>query len=602
MTEPLTRPLFDNRLLRATGAPDLALPLDQGLGAAFEGAQAQTLGRLAGTVGAGAQPGLGQALPEDQRGAAFQEFLDRRARVSELESALPYLSGQQRDDALSELDRLSEREILNSATQQAVEDGRFQAPEVLNEKYKDLGVTFDYAMSSEQAERVADARRAQMIQEAIMSRSPSGLIPTVAYFGAGLAAMATDPLEVATMFIPVVGEARAAAIIGRLGRVGGRVAVGAIEGGVGQAITEPLVYGLSRQAQLDYDMSDSLLSVGLGVAFGSAIGGVAGLMARRAPEVPVDGAPTVRPPEVSAPKTAEELFDEAIARAANFREREAANIAIRQFANDQNVDVSPAFPGLRDLEAESARLRAEVRATKKAPVADMVKGFGGIDPAGEIARILRDQDITPKTAPGLFRRGGSANFDNIPAIEATDAGGTLWRDLAGEDGYLDPGKVVDALIQEKRAGGSEWQDAMRRLAEAGDARMRKEELWDKAIRNGTPLRTREELDFVDAYIQRGGTLDEAIERLAIMDESEVPVALAENAMRDPLADPVSSRAVDDMGDVAIEDEIAEYEAMVSQVELSEEQAMELAAADADQKRASAFVETARAAALCVART
>jgi len=79
-------------------------------------------------------------------------------------------------------------------------------------------------------------------------------------------------------------------------------------------------------------------------------------------------------------------------------------------------------------------------------------------------------------------------------------------------------------------------------------------------------------------------------------------SLAENAMRDPLADVEASRAIDAVQDVAIEDEIAEYEAMIAQIELSEEQAADIAGAAELQERAFAFVETARAAALCVART
>jgi len=87
-----------------------------------------------------------------------------------------------------------------------------------------------------------------------------------------------------------------------------------------------------------------------------------------------------------------------------------------------------------------------------------------------------------------------------------------------------------------------------------------------------------------------------------MQDRGIAQSLAENAMRDPLADVEASRAIDAVQDVAIEDEIAEYEAMIAQIELSEEQAADIAGAAELQERASAFVETARAAALCVART
>lgn len=77
-------------------------------------------------------------------------------------------------------------------------------------------------------------------------------------------AMATDPVEVATMFIPFVGQAGKAASVARFGRIGGRARVGAIEGTAGALLTEPLYYGLSKDQQLDYTMSEALLNVGAG--------------------------------------------------------------------------------------------------------------------------------------------------------------------------------------------------------------------------------------------------------------------------------------------------------------------------------------------------
>ena len=98
-------------------------------------------------------------------------------------------------------------------------------------------------MTTSEAKLLADNKRAEMIRHAIISKGPSGVLPTVAKFGAGLAAMAVDPLEVASMFIPVVGVGGRAASVARFGKVGGRVLVGATEGFVGSALTEPLYFG-----------------------------------------------------------------------------------------------------------------------------------------------------------------------------------------------------------------------------------------------------------------------------------------------------------------------------------------------------------------------
>jgi hypothetical protein len=592
MTTPLTRPLFDNRLLRATGGPDLALTTRQGMGAAF---QMPTLGDLIGRDVV-TRP---ETFTEDQQLALREAERDRVIRLRGLEDQLRFSASDQERDALTiEIERLSQerKDQLQAATRENIEAGRVQAPEVLNEQYKDLGVTFDYAMSGEQAERIADARRAQMIQEAIMSRSPSGLIPSVAYFGAGLAAMATDPLEVATMFIPIVGPAGRAWAVGRLGRVGGRVAIGAVEGAAGQALVEPLMFGLSRQAQLDYTMTDSLLNVGLGLAFGGAVGGVAGAFARRDVAAPIaDVAPPVArvasEPPFGGPTKAQ------------------AEIAIRQFANDQSV-LTPRTNAQRiDIDDIRQTLKvaiSEDRATIRAPFTNFVKSsLGAIDPDGQLAQELRLADITPRNSPGLFRKGGLRSADNIPAIEVPPEFSRAEFFEADADGgarYLSVQRIIDEIKAERSGGSQQARDVEASLQDADRRLQTAEYILEETDRQGYILRDRAELDYLAREVERGADLDQLLDRLARMDPEDVAEALAENAMRDPLADVEASRAIDAVQDVAIEDEIAEYEAMIAQIELSEEQAADIAGAAELQERAFAFVETARAAALCVART
>lgn len=84
-----------------------------------------------------------------------------------------------------------------------------------------------------------------------------------------------DPLNVASAFVPVVREARAASWMARAGeglaaRAGTRAAIGGIEGAAGAAMLEPLVFGLHSAMQDDYTMTDSLVNL----AFGTVLGGV----------------------------------------------------------------------------------------------------------------------------------------------------------------------------------------------------------------------------------------------------------------------------------------------------------------------------------------
>lgn len=114
-------------------------------------------------------------------------------------------------------------------------------------------------------------KQEEMQRQFILSSGPRGSAPVAIL--AGFAASAIDPLNIASAFIPVVGEARYARMLaaasGASERAGVRAGVGALEGAVGAAAVEPLVLQNAREYQADYDMSDSLTNI----AFGSILGG-----------------------------------------------------------------------------------------------------------------------------------------------------------------------------------------------------------------------------------------------------------------------------------------------------------------------------------------
>jgi hypothetical protein len=117
-----------------------------------------------------------------------------------------------------------------------------------------------------------ERKREEVKRKFILDNAPASTVP--AQLLAGFAASALDPINIASAFIPVVGEARYASLLARAGTsVAGRAAVrakvGAVEGAVGAALVEPLVLYASARDQADYDMTNSLLNV----AFGSVLGG-----------------------------------------------------------------------------------------------------------------------------------------------------------------------------------------------------------------------------------------------------------------------------------------------------------------------------------------
>ncbi len=164
-------------------------------------------------------------------------------------------------------------------------EGRVFSAEQLNERYHELGLQFTRPMGADAAEIMANSKRAQLIRDNIIARGPSGVIPFTVQLGAALLASAFDPIEVASVFVPIVGQARAAGIIARIGRVRGRALVGAAEGLGGNILLEPAFAGLSRQLQLDYEFTDSIMNVALGgllgAGIGAAIGGVGRITAAR---------------------------------------------------------------------------------------------------------------------------------------------------------------------------------------------------------------------------------------------------------------------------------------------------------------------------------
>lgn len=104
----------------------------------------------------------------------------------------------------------------------------------------------------------------ELRRASVIARSPN----TFAFAGVpvAIAAQLLDPINVASAFIPGVGEARFAQV---LGKTGGRALAGTINGLIGSAAVEPFTYLAHTQEQADYTMTDSLTNI----AFGGLMGG-----------------------------------------------------------------------------------------------------------------------------------------------------------------------------------------------------------------------------------------------------------------------------------------------------------------------------------------
>jgi hypothetical protein len=136
-----------------------------------------------------------------------------------------------------------------------------------------------------------DFKTRELRNKFLQDRYKGGIAGGATQLGTALATSLLDPINIGTAFIPIVGEARYAEILGRagtsmIGRAGARGAVGAVEGMFGAALVEPIVYQSKKDIQADYTSMDSLINVGFGGVFGAALhpaaGAVGDVFARRA--------------------------------------------------------------------------------------------------------------------------------------------------------------------------------------------------------------------------------------------------------------------------------------------------------------------------------
>lgn len=141
--------------------------------------------------------------------------------------------------------------------------------EDLNKEYADLGLSFEEDEYQSVVDIMVQEKEAELERQSIMARGPQGLGVGIAKFGVGLGVSMLDPINVASAFIPVVGQARMAQMVAQQGFTKARFARGVKEGAVGATVVEPVVAWAANELQADYGLVDSFLNI----TFGSILGG-----------------------------------------------------------------------------------------------------------------------------------------------------------------------------------------------------------------------------------------------------------------------------------------------------------------------------------------
>jgi type II secretory pathway component PulM len=344
---------------------------------------------------------------------------------------------------------------------------------------------------------LAERKQKELKREAILSRADTGLAPTAGRLGLSLVTSLMDPLTVASAFIPVVGEARYGALLANAGqsvlrRAAVRAGVGVVEGAVGAAITEPIVYAAKRQEQADYTLSDSLLNIGVGGLFGGGLHAVGGALvdlgtASRRARIEARSAEigTLLERRAVLERQADELN-----RPAPFTPLVESERILRADEIERNMsaiyqsrrqDLERATAG-RLSRVDEATLREDWTAARKS--ANEINDT--LDPEGAAAADQRLQEITDKlrtheTASlaheelnkldSAWNRAGTAQ-DRAKFLEGAD--GPMWRQLVAADNADNLEAVqrrVKALETERPQVESAMAAAEREKAQAAGSRL-----------------------------------------------------------------------------------------------------------------------------------
>ena len=139
----------------------------------------------------------------------------------------------------------------------------------LNKQYAGMGLYFEQDTREGVVDYLVKRKEIEQQRSSIMARGPQNTYGT--FFLASMATNFLDPINIGAAFVPIVGEARFANMVARSGKNVARLQRGFVEGFVGNAGIEPIVYGVARSEQADYDKYDSFFNVAFGGIMGSTL-------------------------------------------------------------------------------------------------------------------------------------------------------------------------------------------------------------------------------------------------------------------------------------------------------------------------------------------
>ncbi len=140
----------------------------------------------------------------------------------------------------------------------------------LNKEYGSLGLSFKEDTRAGLVDYIVERKKLENERSNAIARGPDSKLAKSFFFLESLATSFLDPINLGASFVPVVGQARFANMVAQSGKNIARLKKGFVEGLVGNAAVEPLVYGVAKSEQADYDAFDSFANIAVGGFIGSA--------------------------------------------------------------------------------------------------------------------------------------------------------------------------------------------------------------------------------------------------------------------------------------------------------------------------------------------
>jgi len=326
------------------------------------------------------------------------------------------------------------------------------------------------------------------------SRGSAGLV--AAQLGVGLVGSMLDPLNIAASFIPVMGQARYAAMVAKHGKAFARLRKGAAEGAVGAAGLEFIVYPTALYEQNnDYGIANSLMNIAFGTTLGGGFhvgfGAIGDALKKTTPE------------------TREQILRTAVAQTIEGRPVETnllvkadpilRNDPIFRGANQvpERVRQTPLFEPRRKGNKVPDILRpAMASAPKPKTLTEFIRGLGGVrvdDPnVGDVKQII-DKDPTIISSKARRKRGKKGEGPKLgPEPKYLDRIG----EAAFEAGYFRERPTVEELLD---AFNEDYKGAPRYRDEDIDALQQREAalaLKEEAERYGIDAKGISDEDFI----------------------------------------------------------------------------------------------------------